>query len=78
MDVLSTIREFLQTHLNVAPERVVPDALLKDLGIDSLMMLELIFECEERLHIKIAPDTATPTTIREMISVFEQMPRVNS
>ncbi|MFY9329511.1 MAG: phosphopantetheine-binding protein [Georgfuchsia sp.] len=75
MDALSTIREFLLAHLDVAPERVVPDALLKDLGIDSLMMLELIFECEERLHIKIDPDTATPATIGEMISVFEQIPR---
>ena len=75
MDVLPSIREFLKAHLNVAPERVVPDALLKDLGVDSLMMLELIFECEERLHIKIDPDTATPATIRELISVFEQIPR---
>lgn len=72
MDVLPTIREFLQTHRNIAPERVVPEALLKDLEIDSLMLLELIFECEESLGIKIDQDTATPATIAELIAVMER------
>lgn len=73
MDVLATIRVFLQERLDLAPERVVPEATLKNLGIDSLMLLELIFECEEKLDIKIQQDSLTPTTIGDLIAIVEHV-----
>lgn len=74
MDVLPIIRQFLQERLNVDPETVVPEALLKDLGVDSLTLLELLFECEEKLNINMAEDTSTPTTVAELISIVEKFP----
>lgn len=72
MDLLPTIREFLKERLPVQPERVVPDARLKDLGVDSLMLLELIFECEERLNITIVDNDVTPRTIGDLIAFVER------
>lgn len=72
MDVLPTIRDFLFERLSVAPERVVPEAALKKLGVDSLMLLELIFECETRLGFTIVGDTGTPTTIGDLIAIAER------
>lgn len=73
MDVLTTIRSFLNERMNLAPEKVVPEASLKALGIDSLMLLELIFECEEKLNLKIEQDTLTPATIGDLIAIVEQV-----
>lgn len=72
MDVLPIIREFLHQRLKIAPEKVVHEALLKDLNVDSLTLLELLFECEERLNISIADDTLTPTTVAELIAIVEK------
>ena len=47
MDSLSLIREFLQGRLGVEAEKVVSEALLEPLGVDSLMALELMFEFED-------------------------------
>ena len=72
MDILTTIREFLTERTNLQPEQITSEATLKALDIDSLMMLELIFECEERLGIKIEQDTLTPATIGDLIAIVEQ------
>ena len=42
MDSIGLIREFLKDRLGVEPDRVVPAAALAELGVDSLMMLELM------------------------------------
>ena len=54
MDSLDLIREFLHDRLGVAPEQVVPEATLAALGVDSLMMLELMFEFEDRFGITLS------------------------
>ena len=72
MDVLPTIRDFLFERLSIAPERVVPDASLKALGVDSLLLLELIFECEEKLGFTIVGDTGTPRTIGDLVAIVDR------
>ena len=54
MDSIGLIREFLKDRLGVEPDTVVPQAPLADLGVDSLMMLELMFEFEDRFDIKLS------------------------
>ena len=44
MKAIELIREFLHERLAADPAAVVPEAALADLGVDSLMMLELMFE----------------------------------
>ena len=48
MDTLTVIREFLVDRLEIDAARIQPEATLEELQIDSLMMVELIFECEEK------------------------------
>lgn len=71
MDSIGLIREFLQDRLGVEPENVIPEALLADLGVDSLMMLELMFEFEDRFGIKLSSDLKTPQTVGEMITLMD-------
>ncbi len=71
MDSIGLIREFLKDRLGVEPETVIPEALLADLGVDSLMMLELMFEFEDRFGIKLSSDLKTPQTVGEMVTLMD-------
>lgn len=72
MDTLTTIRTFLTERTTLKSEQITPEATLKELDVDSLMLLELIFECEEQLGIKIEQDTLTPATIGDLIAIVRE------
>ncbi|MBS1141218.1 MAG: Phosphopantetheine-binding protein [Proteobacteria bacterium] len=71
MDSIGLIRDFLKDRLGVEPENVISGALLADLGVDSLMMLELMFEFEDRFGIKLSSDLKTPRTVGEMVTLMD-------
>lgn len=73
MDSIGLIREFLEERLGVAPETVVTEAPLGELGVDSLMMLELIFEFEDRFGVKLSKDLKSPRTVGEMVSLMDRL-----
>ncbi|HMW55433.1 MAG: acyl carrier protein [Candidatus Accumulibacter phosphatis] len=73
MDSLSVIREFLQERLGVEAVKITSDALLDDLGVDSFMVLELMFEFEERFGITLARDLKTPRTVGEMAGLMDRL-----
>lgn len=73
MDSIGLIREFLKDRLGVEPDNVVPAAPLADLGVDSLMMLELIFEFEDRCGIKLNSGIKTPRTVGEMVALMDHL-----
>jgi acyl carrier protein len=72
-DTLSIVRDFLKERLDVAPDRVTPEATLQDLGIDSLMLLELMFEFEEKLNVTLSEDLAAPKTVGDLLAVVDGM-----
>jgi acyl carrier protein len=73
MDSIDLIREFLKDRLGVEPEKVVPEKPLEELGVDSLMMLELMFEFEDRFGITLDKNMQSPKTVGEMIAVMERL-----
>lgn len=75
MDSLGLIREFLQNRLGVTPERVAPEAPLISLGVDSLMMLELMFEFEDRFGITLSKDLKSPKTVGDMAALMDRLRR---
>ncbi|MDR7093553.1 acyl carrier protein [Hydrogenophaga laconesensis] len=73
MSSTDLIRTFLTDRLGVQPEQVTPEALLAELGVDSLMLAELMFEAEDRLGIEIPSDVQPPKTVAEMQSVIDTL-----
>ncbi len=73
MDSLGLIREFLENRLGIPAEQVVPGAALATLGVDSLMMLELMFEFEDRFNITLSKDLKSPKTVGEMAQLMDQL-----
>ncbi|WP_422003129.1 acyl carrier protein [Reyranella sp.] len=58
-DIAAEVRDILVFHLGIEDERITDDArLAKDLGADSLDLVEIVMSCEERFDIEI-PTRAT-------------------
>jgi len=73
-DTLSVIRSFFKAHTDIEPERIVPEAVLQEgLGIDSLMLLELMFECEDSLQIEIPEDIPVPKTVGDLMAIIARV-----
>lgn len=66
MQSTELIQQFLNDRLGVEADKVVPEAVLVDLGVDSLMLAELMFEAEDRLGISIGSDVSIPKTVGDM------------
>jgi acyl carrier protein len=71
MDSISLIRDFFWDRLAIEPEKVVPEARLAGLGVDSLMLLELMFEFEDRSGIKLGADLKSPRTVGEVVALMD-------
>jgi acyl carrier protein len=68
---LETMQELLYERLGIDKDRVTLDASLEDLGIDSLMQIELLFDFEDKYKVKIPDISQKPTTIGELLAVIE-------
>jgi len=68
---LETMQTLLQERLGIDRDRVTLGASLEDLGIDSLMQIELLFDFEDKYKVKIPDLTEKPKTIGELIAIIE-------
>lgn len=68
---LETMQTLLHERLGIDKDMVTLDASLEDLGIDSLMQIELLFDFEDKYKVKIPDITEKPTTIGELLAVIE-------
>ncbi len=75
MDSLNLIREFLDGRMGVPPQQVVPAASLADLGVNSLLMLELVFECEDRFGVTLDKNLKSPKTVGELVALVDRLRR---
>lgn len=53
MTTLETIQEILNENLDIDPTTVATDSTFESLGIDSLDMVELVCEIENRFDIEL-------------------------
>jgi len=73
MQSTELIRQFLHERLGIPHDQVVNDALLADLGVDSLMLAELMFEAEDRLGISIDSSVTIPKTVGNMVQLIDTL-----
>ncbi len=74
MSTLETLREILLQDYKVEPAKLEPDALLTELGVDSLGMLELMFKIEDRFDVKIPGDPPGDLlTVRDVVAYIDTL-----
>ena len=57
------VKEFLAERFDVPSEKITEDASMRDLGLDSIMLLDVMLEVEDRLGIKLR-DLSMPANPR--------------
>jgi acyl carrier protein len=71
--ILAAIREFLAERFDIPAERVALDAPLRELGLDSMMIMDVMLETEDRFGVKLM-DLALPREPRlgDVVSLIER------
>jgi acyl carrier protein len=74
MNDLALIQNFLKDRVESSSlDKIVPDATLTELGIDSLMLVELIFEFEDQTGITVPSDIPPPKTVGELLQQLKDI-----
>ena len=72
MSTLETLQELLVKEYTLTREQVAPEALLATVGVDSLGMIELMFQIEDRFGITL-PEDKPPlmVTVRDLVAYID-------
>jgi acyl carrier protein len=73
MDTLELLKEFIKKRADDPPENLTSDTRLDAIGVDSLTLLELIFEMEEKFGIRMPNDMPRPETVGQVVELFEKL-----
>lgn len=73
MDTLELLKEFVKARVDHPPENITRETKLADTGIDSLNLLELLFEVEEKYGIRFPNDLPQPETVGELLDVLDKI-----
>ncbi|WP_417052151.1 acyl carrier protein [Ellagibacter isourolithinifaciens] len=72
MATLDTVKEVLESNLDIDPENVTEDATFDDLGIDSLDMVELICDLEEKCSVDFGEPEGL-TTVGDLVEYIDSL-----
>lgn len=64
---------FVEERLGIDLKSADAAVELASLGVDSLSLLELMFEIEEKLGVQIGEDTPPPRTCGELTQLLERI-----
>ena len=71
--VLAALKEFLATRFDIPAESVEPGTPLRDLGLDSMMVMDVMLETEDRFGLKLT-DLALPRepTLGDVVALVQR------
>ena len=73
MQSTELMRQLLHERLGIDPQQAVSSANLADLGVDSLMLAELVFEVEERLGVAMDSGVTAPKTVGDLGALIDAL-----
>ncbi len=72
-NTLDLIKEYINGHVDNPPEQLTLDSRLEAIGVDSLGVIELMFEFEDKSGVRVPNDTPKPETIGQLIDIFDKL-----
>ena len=67
------LRAILADKFEVAPELIEPTARMDQLGIDSLAVIEVVFQIEDEFKISIHEDPGELKTLADLVSCVDRL-----
>lgn len=70
-----TLKNILTEKFSVPEDKIRPEAKLEELGLDSLDLIEVLFEVEEAFDIRVPQEGAAirAATIQELLDTITQL-----
>lgn len=69
---LAVIKAFLDKHVKNPPENLTPETRFDTIGLDSMSMLELMFEIEDQYGVRLPDDVTPPENIGDLLKLIEK------
>ncbi len=69
---LEPIKAYLDRHLDNPPETLTMETRLDGIGVDSMALLELMMELEDKYDFRLPEDVSTPETVGQLVALVEQ------
>ncbi|MBU01065.1 MAG: phosphopantetheine-binding protein [Gemmatimonadota bacterium] len=73
MSAYSYLAEVLVDKYDVDKDKIRPEATLTDLGLDSLMVVEFLFDVEDEFNIEVPDDRAEFETLNEAATLIDEL-----
>ena len=73
METLDLLQDFVKRRVGELETPLSPEMKLEDIGLDSLMLLDLMFDLEDQYKVTMPDDLPRPETVGDLIAVFEQL-----
>ncbi len=73
MSTLEIIQNMMVKQFDLKLEDLTPTAKLQSLGIDSLSVIEFMFNLEDELKIKITEERFELNTVQDIATAVDQM-----
>ena len=67
------LADVLSEKYEVDPDAISPEATLTQLGLDSLTIVELLFDVEDEFGIEVPEERATFETLAEAAALVEEL-----
>lgn len=73
MSSLQTIQRMMVEQFDLKLENLTPDAQLESLGLDSLSVIEFMFNLEDELKIKLPDERVEIKTIQDVANIVDRI-----
>ncbi len=73
MSSLETIQRMMAEQFDLKPEVLAPDAQLESLGVDSLSVIEFMFNIEDEFKIKLPDERVEIKTVQDIANIVDSL-----
>jgi acyl carrier protein len=74
-DLANKIKSLIAEHFGIEPDKLTPETDIASFGIDSLAMIEFMFQMEEKFNIRMADSRVPLVTVADVIAEIERAVR---
>jgi acyl carrier protein len=71
-DLADKIKALIAEHFGIELEKLTPETEIASFGIDSLAMIEFMFQMEEKFNIRMADSRAPLVTVADVVAEIER------
>lgn len=73
MSSLETIQRMMVKQFDLKPEVLTPEAQLESLGVDSLSVIEFMFNIEDEFKIKLPDERVEIKTVQDIATIVDRL-----